>query len=105
MKLHHADKVLNGQTTKEEFIKLFGDTVKQHFDNPDNKVIVLIATDCDDGARFTFKDGRPVRFEYWTPRSVEKANEPTKDSPLLLSEECRAPCRVLKQGWKLNFPS
>ena len=67
MKLNYADKVLNGRTTKEEFIKMFGDTVKQHFDNPDNKAIVLIATDRDDGARFTFKDGRLVRFEYWTP--------------------------------------
>ena len=67
LKLNYADKVLNGQTTKEEFIKMFGDTVKQHFDNPDNKAIVLIATDRDDGARFTFKDGRLVRFEYWTP--------------------------------------
>ena len=67
MKLNYSDKVLNGRTTKEEFIKMFGDTVKQHFDNPDNKAIVLIATDRDDGARFTFKDGRLVRFEYWTP--------------------------------------
>ena len=65
--LNYADKELNGRTTKEEFIKLFGDTVKQHFDNPDNKAIVLIATDHDDGARFTFKDGRLIRFEYWTP--------------------------------------
>ncbi len=67
MKLNYADKVLNGRTTKEEFIKLFGDTVKKHFDNPDNKEIVLISTDRDDGARFTFKDGRLLRFEYWTP--------------------------------------
>jgi hypothetical protein len=67
MKLNYADKVLNGRTTKEEFIKIFGDVVKQHFDNPNNKAIVLIATDRDDGARFSFKDGRLVRFEYWTP--------------------------------------
>jgi hypothetical protein len=67
MKLNYADKVLNGQTTKEDFIKIFGETVKRHFDNPDNKAIVLIANNSDDGARFTFKDGRLVRFEYWTP--------------------------------------
>jgi hypothetical protein len=67
LKLNYADKVLNGWTTKEEFIKIFGDTVKKHFENLDNKAIVLIATDRDDGARFTFKDGRLVRFEYWTP--------------------------------------
>lgn len=67
IKLNYGDKVLNGRTTKEEFIKIFGDTVKQHFANSDNKAIVLIATDRDDGARFTFKDGRLVRFEYWTP--------------------------------------
>ena len=67
IKLNYLDKVLNARTTKEEFIKLFGDTVKKHFDNPDNKEIVLISTDRDDGARFIFKDGRLVRFEYWTP--------------------------------------
>jgi hypothetical protein len=67
IKLNYLDKVLNGRTTKEEFIKLFGDTVKKHFDNPDNKEIVLISTDRDDGARFIFKDGRLVRFVYWTP--------------------------------------
>ena len=67
MKLNYGDKVINGKTTKEEFIKMFGDTVKQHFDNPDNKAIVLIGAGRDDGARFTFKDGRLLRFEYWTP--------------------------------------
>jgi hypothetical protein len=67
MKLEYGDQVLSVRTTKEDFIKLFGDIVKQHFDNPDNEAIVLIATDRDDGARFTFKDGRLARFEYWTP--------------------------------------
>jgi hypothetical protein len=66
-KIAYADKILNGQTTKEEFINMFGDKVKKHFDNPDNDAIVLIADGRDDGARFTFKDGRLVRFEYWTP--------------------------------------
>jgi len=67
MKINYADKVLNGRTTKEEFIKMFGDIVREHFNNPENNAIVLIANDRDDGARFTFKDGRLTRFEYWTP--------------------------------------
>ena len=67
MKLYYTDKVFTGLTTKEEFIKMFGDIVREHFDNPDNKAIVLIANDRDDGARFAFNDGRLVRFEYWTP--------------------------------------
>jgi hypothetical protein len=67
MKILYGDKILNGQTTKEEFVKMFGDIVSEHFNNPDNKAIVLIANDRDDGARFTFKDGRLVKFEYWTP--------------------------------------
>jgi hypothetical protein len=66
-KINYGDKVLNGQTTKEEFIKMFGDTVRKHFDNPDNDAIVLIANGRDDGARFAFKDGLLIRFEYWTP--------------------------------------
>lgn len=65
--IHYLDKRFNETTTKDEFIKIFGEVAKKHFDNPDNDAIVLIADGRDDGARFTFKDGRLSKFEYWTP--------------------------------------
>jgi len=67
VRLNYADKVLSGQTTKDDFIKMFGDIARKHFENPDNHGIILIAQGRDDGARFTFKNGVLVRFEYWTP--------------------------------------
>jgi hypothetical protein len=67
IKIDYGDKILNGLTTKDEFIEMFGEIAKKHFDNPDNQAIILIADGRDDGARFTFKDGRLVKSEYWTP--------------------------------------
>ena len=67
-KIKYGDKELGGQTTKEEFAKIFGEKAKEHFDMyPDNDSLILYSKDADDGARFTFKDGRLLRFEYWTP--------------------------------------
>jgi len=66
--LKYADKELNGQTTRDDLIKVFGDTAKEHFEKyPENDAIVLFSKDSDDGARFTFKNGKLKKFEYWTP--------------------------------------
>jgi hypothetical protein len=65
--LNYGNKIFSGTMTKAEFVDIFGDIAKEHFKNPKNDKIVLIAHDRDDGARFWFKDGRLVRFEYWTP--------------------------------------
>lgn len=67
IQIDYGDKIFSSRTTKVEFIKMFGNIVKQHFDNPNNTGIVLIADGRDDGARFIFKDGWLLRFEYWTP--------------------------------------
>jgi hypothetical protein len=64
--LNYGNKIFSGTMTKEEFVDIFGDIAKEHFKDPKNDKIVLIANGRDDGARFCFKDGRLVRFEFWT---------------------------------------
>jgi hypothetical protein len=67
-KIKYADKELNGRTTKEEFIKIFGKVVKDYFDkNPEDDSILMYSKGSDDGAIFWFQNGRLVKFEYWTP--------------------------------------
>lgn len=67
-KLLYNGKILSGLTTLDDFVKIFGDYVKEHFEqNPTNDGIILMDNDSDDGGRFLFLNGRLVLFEYWTP--------------------------------------
>lgn len=67
IKLKYLANELNGKTTKEDFVKIFGDKAKAHFkEHPDSDAIILYSKHSDDGARFTFKNGRLFKFEYWT---------------------------------------
>ena len=67
IKLYYNDKILSGLTTKSEFALLFGETEKSLFEKYNDKDRIVIMSPGDDGARFTFKNGRLIRFEYWTP--------------------------------------
>ena len=65
--LKYDGVVLNAQTTQEIFSKIFGKYASDHFkEHPDNDGIILMVPDNDDGARFTFKNGKLVQFEYWS---------------------------------------
>ena len=65
--LKYGDKTLSGQTTKTELAEIFGENAKELFERYQDKDAVLLLTKDDDGVRFTFKDGRLTKFEYWTP--------------------------------------
>jgi hypothetical protein len=65
--IKYGDKELSGLTTKEQFCKIIGDTFDNIFKNPDSDSILIYSKDSDDGAAFTFKNGRLLIFEYWTP--------------------------------------
>ncbi|MBI3220730.1 MAG: hypothetical protein HYZ44_14545 [Bacteroidetes bacterium] len=68
IKINYNDKELSGKTTKDDFSKIFGDSAKEYFEKhlQENK-LMLFSKKSDDGAIFTFKNGRLIRFEYWTP--------------------------------------
>lgn len=66
--LLYGDKILTGLTTKSEFAKIFGEDARTHFEkHPDKVELILFAKDSDDGVLFTFKNGRLIKFEYWSP--------------------------------------
>jgi hypothetical protein len=68
MKMYYQDKVLSGQTTEDDLIKIFGEKAKDNFTrHADRDTIFLYSKDSDDAAVFTFKNGRLHKFDYWTP--------------------------------------
>ena len=67
-KVLYLNNELTGQTTQEEFIRIFGDKARDHFEkHPKENSVLLFSKGSDDGAIFTFKNGRLEKFEYWTP--------------------------------------
>lgn len=68
VKVDYLENELSGETTEEDFLKIFGNTVKRDFvKKSGGNSILLYSKGSDDGALFTFKDGRLVKLEYWTP--------------------------------------
>jgi hypothetical protein len=68
IRLNYNGIVLNGKTTEEEFVKIFGEKVKDNFvKHDDHNTFLLYSKGADDGAVFWFKNGRLSKFEYWTP--------------------------------------
>ena len=67
IKLYYNDKALSGLMTKSEFALFFGETEKSLFEKYSDKDCIIIMSPGDDGAKFTFKNGKLLRFEYWTP--------------------------------------
>ena len=65
--IKYGDKDLSGLTTVEQFCKIIGDTSDNIFQKPDRDSVLIYSKDSDDGAIFTFKNGRLIKFEYWTP--------------------------------------
>jgi hypothetical protein len=68
VKIKYGDKELSALTTKDEFVKIFGEWVNDYFvKHTDHETFLLYSKNSDDGAVFTFKNGRLYKFEYWTP--------------------------------------
>lgn len=68
LELYYRGKKLSGLTTVAEFVNIFGEKAKDHFDkHPDKHALILHSKDNEGGGQFTFRDGRLVKFEYWTP--------------------------------------
>lgn len=68
IKIIYSGTELSGRTTKDEFIRMFGNKVKERFEkSPDKDSILLYSKGSDDGAIFTFRDNKLTKFEYWTP--------------------------------------
>ncbi|SHG71033.1 hypothetical protein SAMN04488109_1508 [Chryseolinea serpens] len=67
-KIKYGESELSGQTSEADFIKIFGSKAKELLEESPNKdTVLLYSKDSDDGAIFTFKNGKLFKFEYWTP--------------------------------------
>lgn len=70
IKLDYLNTQLSGQTTIGDFTKIFGDKVIENFEkhlDQDVVSILVYSKGSDDGAVFTFKNNKLVKFQYWTP--------------------------------------
>ncbi len=68
IQLNYGQMTWSGQTTKEQIIWLFGDEIRDDFKKDERGDSVLIRNEStEDGAILTFKNGKLVRFEYWSP--------------------------------------
>jgi len=68
IRMKYGENELSGQTSKEDFINIFFGKVRRPFEELLNEdSILLYSINSDDGAIFTFRNGRLLKFEYWTP--------------------------------------
>jgi hypothetical protein len=68
VKMKCGDEELSGLTTRSNFIKIFGEYARKYFEeHPDDDSILLHSKGSDDGGTFIFKNGKLVRFRYWSP--------------------------------------
>lgn len=69
VKLKYDDIPLSGRTTKDDFVKIFGEKVRNEFLKDSDHETVLLQTRNEVGGAglFWFKNDRLEKFEYWTP--------------------------------------
>lgn len=67
--LNYGKYKLNHKLTKDEFIKLVGQGIKNSFNNRDNGItdVLLYFKNADDGLIFSFKSGYLIKIAYWSP--------------------------------------
>ncbi len=65
--IKYGDENLNCETDLKKLIEIFGDALAKHFANELDGEIVILHVKSDDGIRLSIKNGKLIRFEYWSP--------------------------------------
>ncbi|KAA0992967.1 hypothetical protein [Dyadobacter aurulentus] len=66
--LMYRKELLNGFTTKAQFVNIFGQNVENLFENNLNGNTILLRSEKnDDGIMFTFEHGKLSKMQYWSP--------------------------------------
>lgn len=65
--IKYANQNLTSETTLSELIKIFGNRVTKHFAKKLDGSIIIFQKNADDGIRISIKNGKLIRFEYWSP--------------------------------------
>ncbi|WP_044403975.1 hypothetical protein [Lacinutrix sp. Hel_I_90] len=67
IKIKYGNRDLTCETDLKELIEIFGDSLAKHFGEKLKGTIVLFHEKADDGIRISIKNGKLIRFEYWSP--------------------------------------
>ena len=68
IEVKYDGKLLNFQTSIEQFVEIIGDDAKELLENDSrNQQITLYSKGYDDAAFFTFRNGKLLKIEYWSP--------------------------------------
>lgn len=65
--LKYGNRNLTCETVLSELIEIFGDGLAKHFGKEINGAIIIFHDKADDGIRISIKNGKLIRFEYWSP--------------------------------------
>lgn len=66
--LKYDGHILNGKTTLDEFKNIFRESVNNQFQKANKQeTLILQPHGNDDGAKFSFRNGKLIKFEYWSP--------------------------------------
>ena len=65
--LNYGKYKLTCETELNELVKIFGNEIIKYFDNNLNGEIILRHYEYDSGIRIELKNGKLIRFEYWSP--------------------------------------
>ncbi|XLS29642.1 hypothetical protein ACJD0Z_02200 [Flavobacteriaceae bacterium M23B6Z8] len=65
--LKYGNYDLTHQTGLTKLMEIFGKELEKHFDRNTTKSMVIFRKEGDDGIRITLKNGKLIRFEYWSP--------------------------------------
>lgn len=67
--LEYGKWKLNHKTSINDFVKIFGESIRENFMESDSETtgVLLFFRDADSGLKFTFKSGYLTTMEYWSP--------------------------------------
>jgi len=65
--IKYGNRNLTCETNLSELIEIFGAKLANHFGKKLDGAIIIFHKKADDGIRITIKNGKLIRFEYWSP--------------------------------------
>ena len=65
--IKYGNENLSCETDLTKLIEIFGDGLTKHFGNKLEGAIIIFHKKADDGIRLSIKNGKLIRFEYWSP--------------------------------------
>ncbi len=65
--LNYGKYELTCKTELSKLTEIFGQQLNKHFEKDQNGGIIIFRKNAEDGIRIEIKNGKLIRFEYWSP--------------------------------------